>query len=87
MKTALNSARSNPVTAFADGGIVSGPTYGLMGEYAGASRNPEVIAPLSDLKGMMGASEVEVTGEFVIKGRNLVAMVDKENNRMNKYGA
>ena len=87
VKTALNSARSNPVTAFADGGIVSGPTYGLMGEYAGASRNPEVIAPLSDLKGMMGASEVEVTGEFVIKGRNLVAMVDKENNRMNKYGA
>ena len=33
-------------TAFADGGVVYGPTLGLVGEYAGASSNPEVIAPL-----------------------------------------
>jgi hypothetical protein len=40
--------------AFADGGIVSGPTLGLVGEYAGASSNPEVIAPLDKLKSMIG---------------------------------
>jgi phage-related minor tail protein len=39
---------------FASGGIVSGPTMGMMGEYPGARSNPEVIAPLSKLKGMMG---------------------------------
>lgn len=39
--------------AFADGGIVSGPTLGLVGEYSGAKSNPEVIAPLDKLKGMM----------------------------------
>lgn len=42
---------------FADGGIVSGPTIGLMGEYAGASNNPEVIAPLSELRKMLYTSE------------------------------
>lgn len=34
---------------FADGGIVSGPTYSMTGEYRGAKNNPEVIAPLSKL--------------------------------------
>ena len=29
---------------FAEGGIVSGPTLGLIGEYAGASHNPEIVA-------------------------------------------
>ena len=42
--------------AFADGGIVSGPTLGLVGEYAGAKNNPEVIAPLDKLKSMIGDS-------------------------------
>ena len=39
---------------FADGGIVYGPTLGLMGEYPGASSNPEVIAPLNKLKELIG---------------------------------
>lgn len=39
--------------AFADGGIVSGPTLGLVGEYSGARSNPEVIAPLDKLQGMI----------------------------------
>lgn len=34
---------------FATGGIVYGNTFAQVGEYAGASNNPEVIAPLSDL--------------------------------------
>lgn len=45
------------VPAFASGGIVSGPTLAMVGEYAGAVNNPEVIAPLSDLQKMMGDSE------------------------------
>lgn len=41
-------------TAFANGGIVYGPTLGLMGEYSGARNNPEVIAPLDKLQSIMG---------------------------------
>jgi len=44
------------VKAFAQGGIVYGPTLGMVGEYAGASSNPEVIAPLSKLKDIIGGS-------------------------------
>lgn len=39
-----------PVSPFAEGGIVSGPTHALVGEYPSAGiNNPEVIAPLNDL--------------------------------------
>lgn len=68
-------------TAFAEGGIVSGPTYALVGEYAGARNNPEVIAPLSKLRslieprgGMDGGRVV-----FEIEGRTLVGILQKEN--------
>lgn len=41
------------ISRFANGGIVSGPTLGLMGEYAGAKSNPEVISPLDKLNSMI----------------------------------
>jgi hypothetical protein len=43
-------------TAFADGGIVSGPTRALVGEYPGAKSNPEIIAPLSKLESILSRS-------------------------------
>jgi hypothetical protein len=52
------------IPAFADGGIISGPTVGLMGEYPGAKTNPEVIAPLDKLQSMLGAAPVVVTGKI-----------------------
>ena len=68
-------------TAFAQGGVISGPTYALVGEYAGASNNPEVIAPLDRLpallgtdKQMQGSSEVS----FRIRGRELIGILNKE---------
>lgn len=36
-----------PVPQFANGGVISQPTLGLMGEYAGAYSNPEIVAPQS----------------------------------------
>ena len=33
---------------------------GLMGEYAGARTNPEVIAPLDKLKSLMGGQSIDV---------------------------
>jgi len=52
------------IPAVADGGIISGPTVGLMGEYPGAKTNPEVIAPLDKLQSMLGAAPVVVTGKI-----------------------
>ena len=73
--------QSGGFSAFADGGIVSGPTMGLVGEYPGARSNPEVIAPLDKLKNIIGNnggnSNVNVTGEFRINGQDLVVLLQK----------
>lgn len=41
------------VPKFANGGVISGPTLGVMGEYPGAKSNPEIVSPLSKLRDMM----------------------------------
>ena len=70
------------IPMLADGGIASGPTLAMVGEYAGASGNPEVIAPLDKLRGMLaepaGFDFAKV--EFKIKGRTLVGLIEKEYN-------
>ena len=65
---------------FANGGLVYGPTLGLMGEYGGASSNPEVIAPLSKLKGMLAGGSGSSEVKFRIEGRELVGIMNKQNN-------
>lgn len=69
------------VPAFADGGIVSGPTLGLMGEYPGASSNPEVIAPLDKLKTLMKPeqSSVGFVASTSIQGRDLAIVLERYN--------
>lgn len=73
------------VMPFANGGIVSGPTIGLIGEYAGASNNPEVVAPLDKLRGMLQPAE-GIGGKvtFKIDGRTLVGVLQKETNVKNR---
>jgi hypothetical protein len=68
----------NP-TAFANGGIVSGPTMGLVGEYPGAQNNPEVIAPLDKLKDLIGGGN----GQFVLRGQDLVLAMQRSNSSLN----
>jgi len=66
---------STPIP-FAMGGLVSGPTLGLIGEGSGTSAfNPEVVSPLDKLMGMMGTSNVNVHGR--IQGDNIVLVSDK----------
>jgi len=66
---------------FAAGGIVSGPTMGLVGEYPGARQNPEVIAPLNKLQGMIGGGgqNVNVTGNVSVSGQDLLIAIERAN--------
>lgn len=61
----------NNTPKFANGGIVYGPTMGIMGEYAGARSNPEVIAPLSKLKDMIGGGGGGVIPDVKISGEDI----------------
>jgi len=73
--------------AFANGGIVSGPTLGLMGEYPGARSNPEVIAPLDKLKSMIGGGQtnVNVTGGFRLDGQDLVLALERADRNNKRF--
>jgi hypothetical protein len=67
---------------FANGGIVSGPTLGLVGEYPGASTNPEVIAPLDKLQSMLGGTGSGENGfiaETRVSGRDLALVLSRYN--------
>ena len=74
----------NGVTPFADGGIVYGPTLSIMGEYAGARSNPEVIAPLNKLKSIIGEGG-NGGGHLVgrIRGRDIIMAIANET-RINR---
>jgi len=59
------------VQGFAAGGLVTGPTLGMIGEGPGTTlSNPEVIAPLDKLQQMMGGGNVTVTG--MIRGSDIL---------------
>ena len=63
---------------FAEGGIAYGPTLGLFGEYAGASHNPEVVAPLDRLRSLIAPQESSGGSvRFRIEGRDLVGVLSK----------
>ena len=70
------------IPMLAEGGVASGPTLAMVGEYAGASSNPEVIAPLDKLRSFIQTDEGSVGNvEFKIKGEYLVGILKKTNNK------
>lgn len=85
-------------TAFANGGIIYGPTLGLMGEYAGAKSDPEVVAPLSKLKSIMGDAgqgssitnvnnsnnEPHFIQRLEINGEKLLVITERAKKRLNR---
>jgi len=75
--------------SFAKGGLVYDETLARVGDYPGARHNPEVIAPLSDLKQLF-RSERKATGlpaqiELVAKGNTLYGVIEMEHLLRNTY--
>lgn len=85
--TAAAKAALQNATAFANGGIVSGPTLALVGEYSGARNNPEVIAPLDKLQSMIEPARMSFDSLYLetkVRGKDLyVALqgVEHKNGR------
>lgn len=75
------------VMPFAKGGVVSGPTLALVGEYAGVSNNPEVIAPLDKLRSMIQPQGgIGDNVRFEIEGRKLVGVISNTTRVAAKSG-
>ena len=69
---------------FAKGGVISGPTMGLMGEYHGAVNNPEVVAPLNTLRQYMQPEGYGGAVDFRIRGRDLYGTLKKDRRRSSR---
>lgn len=73
---------ATPLPALAEGGLAFGPTQAIVGDNFGAGVNPEVIAPLDKLKGMLGMETVNVVG--TISGEDIVLASDRYKTRANR---
>ncbi len=71
------------VPALAQGGLAYGPTMAMVGDNKNAAIDPEVVAPLSKLKDMMGGGVVEVVGR--IKGDDIFLSNARSNSARNRY--
>ena len=79
---------STPIPAMAEGGLAFGPTLGMVGDNPNAGVDPEVIAPLSKLKQMMGGDKnqnihLAVSGE--LKGDNMWLQQEATDINRNRY--
>jgi len=78
-RTAFNSL----IPAFADGGLVTGPTTALIGEGSGTSMaNPEVVAPLDKLKSMIGGGGQNITVQGRLVGNDIY--LSNERTKFNR---
>lgn len=65
------------------GALAFGPTIAMVGDNPNAAINPEVIAPLSELRGM-GAQRIQVEVVGRISGRDLVFITDKVRDEIGR---
>ena len=73
------------IFGFAKGGLVSGATLGVVGEGRNVNMsNPEVIAPLSDLRKYMGTGSGRLHG--TIMGNNILLSNSRSQMVQNRIG-
>ena len=85
------SGKFGGIRPFASGGIISGDTLGLMGEYPNARSNPEVVAPLDKLTSLISGSIGDMGGNMGgqlsarISGNDLVILLDRASKNRKNY--
>lgn len=80
----VNSANQSASTSFrvprmASGGVLTAPTFALLGEYAGASSNPEIVTPQSILKETINSSNANVVNAIYSIGNQISKTVNEKN--------
>jgi hypothetical protein len=70
--------------ALAQGGLATGPTMALVGDNRNARVDPEVIAPLSKLKSMMGDMGMGGVLETRISGNDLIILLNRSQKGLSR---
>lgn len=77
------------VPGFASGGLVFGPTMGLVGEGSGTSRsNPEIIAPLDKLKNFLTPNNNAASERLIaqVSGQNIDLVLQRFYGKQRRNG-
>ena len=83
IKGAVSRSAESAGIPLAEGGLVYGPTRAIVGDNKNASIDPEVVAPLSKLKGMLGGNSVQVYGR--ISGDDIVISNSRASRDRNRF--
>jgi tape measure domain-containing protein len=83
---AIGTAIKNGIAApkLAEGGLAYGPTMAMVGDNKSARVDPEVIAPLSKLKSMMGDMGIGGSLETRISGNDLIILLNRSQKTLNR---
>jgi tape measure domain-containing protein len=83
---AIGTAIKKGVTTpkLAEGGLAYGPTMATVGDNRNARVDPEVIAPLSKLKSMMGDMGVGGSLETRISGNDLIILLNRSQKGLSR---
>lgn len=71
------------IPALAKGGVAFGPSLAMVGDNPNARIDPEVIAPLSKLRDMMGGQQIEVFGR--ISGNDIYITNERTMTARERY--
>lgn len=67
------------IPRLAKGGIIDSPTTALMGEYAGAKQNPEIVTPENKMREVFESSNDDVVNVLVQGFRQIIQAIDEKD--------
>ena len=67
------------IPKLAKGGVITSPTIAMMGEYAGASRNPEIVTPQSILKETISSSNNDLIDAMLNATARLIKAISESS--------
>lgn len=71
------------IPAFAKGTVATEPTYGLIGEYANAKSNPEIVAPQSVMAETVTEATAEGFAALIMEMREVKRAIQEKNMSIN----
>ena len=72
----LREVQYTGIPYMANGGVVSSPTLAMIGEYAGASQNPEIITPQNILRETIDASNSNMVSALYQMCQEVIKAID-----------
>lgn len=82
VSSALAQLAQVKIPAMASGGVITKPTVGLVGEYAGAKTNPEIVTPENLLRNIIGESNDDVADVLVQGFRQIITAINDKNTEI-----